>query len=81
MSSSGTPNPGSVLGPAVGKGCLAGLGLLVLFVLISGLTYLALLPLGLSENVHLLFTIATGPIVGTALGLLIAWRILRRQQL
>ena len=77
MSSSGT-GPGGVVGPAVGKGCLAGLGLLVLFVVISGLIYLVLGAFALADNIRLLVSIASGPILGTIIGLLIAWRIMSR---
>lgn len=75
-----TPVPGQFVVPAVGKGCLAGLALLVLFVGISGLTYLILKPFGLSENTHLFFTVLSGPLLGTIIGLIVGWRFLRRNQ-
>jgi hypothetical protein len=47
------------------KGCLGGIGLAAVFFFISGLTYLILSQTGLSPNIALFFTIASGPIVGT----------------
>lgn len=64
----------------VGRGCLLGLGLFLLFILIGGLVYLVLLAFDLPENIRMLIAIATGPIVGTVIGLLVAWRIVTRQQ-
>lgn len=77
---SSSPNPGGVIGPAFGRGCLLGLGLLVLFVAISGVLYLALLLTDLPENIRLLISIASGPILGTVIGLLVAWRLMNRPQ-
>jgi len=77
---SNNPNPGGVIGPAFGKGCLLGLGLVVLFAAISGLLWLALLLTDLPENIRLLISIATGPILGTVIGLFVAWRMMNRRQ-
>ena len=52
---------------ALWKGCLGGLGLGVVFLLISGLTYLALSGMRLGHNILLLLTIASGPVLGTSI--------------
>ena len=77
---SNNPDPASAVATGVGRGWLLGLGLFLLFALISGLVYLALQPFDLPENIHMLIAIATGPIVGTVIGLLIAWRFVTRRQ-
>ena len=48
------------------KGCLAGLGLVVVFFAISGLTYLVLNLIGLPHRMVLFLSIGSGPIVGMA---------------
>lgn len=58
-------NPMGVVSTALGKGCLAGLGLAAGFFAISGLVYLLLGPLGLEANIRLLLTLLSGPILGT----------------
>ncbi len=52
------------------KGCLGGLGLVIVFFIISGLTYLVLSQAGLSSGVTLVVSIVSGPIIGT-LGVLL----------
>lgn len=52
---------------SLGKGCLAGLGLAAIFVVISGAVYLLLSSLDLPRNLLLLFSIASGPIVGNVI--------------
>ena len=47
------------------KGCLGGVGLAILFFILSGLTYLILSRTGLPPNIVLFVTIASGPIIGT----------------
>jgi hypothetical protein len=47
------------------KGCLGGIGLAIVFFIISGMTYLILSKTGLSSNVVLFIAIASGPIIGT----------------
>ncbi len=65
-------SPGwSVISPALGKGCLLGLGLAGLFFGLSALLYL--LP-GLSDlpsNIRLLIAIAGGPIIGTVIAFVV----------
>jgi hypothetical protein len=52
---------------SLGKGCLAGLGLAAIFVVISGVVYLLLSSFDLPRNLLLLFSIASGPIVGNVI--------------
>ncbi len=47
------------------KGCLGGIGLAIVFFIISGLTYLILIQVGLPRNIVLFITVASGPIIGT----------------
>ncbi|HEC23318.1 MAG TPA: hypothetical protein ENI95_10425 [Chloroflexi bacterium] len=54
---------------ALGRGCLGGLGLALLFLVISGLMYLLLPLTGLPQNVVLLLAVASGPVIGTAIAL------------
>ncbi len=56
---------------AVRSGCLWGIGLLILFALISGGVYLAGGAFGLSERWQLLVSVASGPICGTFLVVLL----------
>jgi hypothetical protein len=60
-------NPAGVVSAGLGKGCLAGLGLALLFFLISGGVYLALGAFSLERNIRLLFTFLSGPVIGTVL--------------
>jgi hypothetical protein len=53
-------------------GCLAGLGLTLGFFVLSGLIYLLLGMLGLTQNMRLLVALVAGPTVGTGL-VLIGW--------
>jgi len=62
------------------KGCLGGLGLVVVFFIISGLTYLLLGQTTLSPNVILVISIASGPLIGT-FGILIPLYLRARRQL
>jgi hypothetical protein len=76
MSSDASPT--GIVGGALGKGCLAGLALVVLYTAISGLVYLALGWLGAASNLRMLVGIASGPIVGTVIALFVALFIVRR---
>lgn len=58
----------------LGKGCLVGLGLAVLFLVIGGVLYLLLSLTGLAQNLTLLIAIAGGPILGTSAALIIFWQ-------
>ena len=53
--------------PALGRGCLIGLGLALLFGALSYVFYLLLGMAGLAENIRLLIAIAGGPTVGTVI--------------
>lgn len=75
---SSDPSPTGVVSGALGKGCLAGLALVVLYAAISGLVYLVLSWLGASPNLRLLIGIASGPIVGTVIALFAALYVVRR---
>jgi hypothetical protein len=61
------------IAPTLGKGCLAGLGLAVLFVAISGLAYLVLSQFDVPPNIVLLISIASGPTTGTMGTLVVLW--------
>jgi hypothetical protein len=74
------PQAAGTVGSALGKGCLAGLGLAVLFALISLMVYLLSGPFGLDQNVRLLLTFASGPVLGTILALAVFWLITRRMR-
>ncbi len=52
------------------KGCLGGLGMALVFLIISGLIYLILIQTGLNLNLVWFFAILSGPLIGTA-GLLV----------
>jgi hypothetical protein len=69
------------LTPALAKGCLAGLGLVVLFAAIGGLAYLLLTVAGLPQNIVLLIAIASGPILGTVGLLVVVWQRTINQQI
>ncbi len=47
------------------KGCLGGIGLAFVYFIISGLTYLVLIQIGLPLKSILFVTVASGPIIGT----------------
>lgn len=64
---------------ALWKGCLAGIGLVAVFLAISGLAYLVLSQTGLPRNIILLVTIGSGPIIGTFGLCAILWVRARRQ--
>ncbi len=61
------------IAPTLGKGCLTGLGLAVLFVVIGGLAYLVLSQFDVPPNIMLLISIAGGPIIGTMGTLIVLW--------
>ena len=50
---------------ALWRGCLGGIGMTLMFFLISGVTYLALNQSGLTYNLVLLLSVASGPVIGT----------------
>jgi hypothetical protein len=75
---SNNPNTAGIVGTAVGKGCLVGVGLAVGFFLISGLVYLLLGPFGLERNIRLLITVLSGPVLGTGLTLIVGWALAQR---
>lgn len=56
---------------AVRAGCLWGLGIVLLFAAISGVTYLIGLRMDITDGVHLLLAFASGPICGTAIVVLV----------
>lgn len=62
---------GSMISPGLGKGCLAGLVLAAGFLVISGVVYLLLSPIGLPRNILLLISIASGPILGNLIVLIV----------
>jgi hypothetical protein len=62
------------------KGCLGGLGLVIVFFIISGLTYLLLSQAGLSNGMTIVLSIASGPIIGT-LGVLLPLYLRARRAL
>ncbi|MGF1507006.1 MAG: hypothetical protein GYB64_00805 [Chloroflexi bacterium] len=62
---SNEPNAGTVVAVGLGKGCLAGLGLAVLFLVVSALTYALLGLFDLPVNIRLLLTFLSGPVLGT----------------
>ncbi len=62
------------------KGCLGGLGLVIVFFIISGLTYLLLSLARLSSGVILVVSIVSGPIIGT-LGVLVPLYLRARRAL
>lgn len=69
---SNDPTPIGVTSRGLGMGCLAGLGLTLSFFVLSGLLYLLLGLLNLSQNARLLVALVAGPTVGTGL-VLIGW--------
>ncbi len=71
MTSNGPSDQPNVVALALWQGCLAGLGLALTFLVISGLSYLFLLLVGAGSQIRLLITVASGPILGTGLILLI----------
>ena len=55
------------------KGCLAGIGLVLIFFAISGLTYLTLNLTGMAHRLVLFLSIGSGPIVGTLGICIVLW--------
>ncbi len=72
------PQAAGLVGSALGKGCLAGVGVALLFFVLSLLVYLLIGPFGLPPNVRLLITFASGPILGTGVVLVVFWAFVRR---
>ena len=70
----------SVVRAGLLKGCLGGLGLVVVFFAISGLTYLLLVGTEISHNVVLVLSIVSGPAIGT-FGLLLPLYLRARRQI
>jgi hypothetical protein len=68
---SSDPSPEVLATRGLGIGCLAGFGLAITFIAISGLAYMVLGFLGLSQNIRLFFAVLSGPVIGTVLALLI----------
>lgn len=62
------------------KGCLGGIGLVIVFFIISGLTYLVLSQTQLSHGMALVLSIVSGPIIGT-LGVLVPLYLRARRAL
>lgn len=58
-------DPSAVVRTGLLKGCLGGLGLVIIFFVIGGLTYLLLGTTTLSRNVILVLSILSGPVIGT----------------
>ncbi len=67
------PDVRGILGQALGKGCLAGIGVALGFLVIGGLIYGLLSLLGVSENMRLFFAVAGGPIIGTVILFVVVW--------
>ena len=69
----------------IGLGCLGGLAMAIAMLIIGGITYLILKLVGISPNMILCFSLASGPILGN--GLLLAYfysrsrRMLRNQSI
>lgn len=59
---------------AIGKGCLAGLGLVAAFFLVSGLLFFAARLAGLEQGVSLVVGLAGGPVLVSAVVLGVALR-------
>lgn len=62
------------------KGCLGGVALAAVFLGISAVTYLLMNLLGLSQNIVLLASVASGPIGGTILLIIFAFWLASRQK-
>lgn len=70
----------TTVGAALGKGCLAGVGLALGFFILSVLAYGLLGPFGLPHNIRLLVAIASGPILGTLAVVVVFLMISRKAQ-
>jgi len=68
---SNNPSPWSSVQPALGRGCAIGLGLALLFVVLTAILYVVLGASGLPENIRLLIAIAGGPIGGTVIAFVV----------
>lgn len=73
-------DPYSVVRTGLWKGCLGGIGLVLVFFLVSGVTYFLLGFTSLSHNIVLLLSIASGPVIGT-FGLLLPLYLRARRQI
>ena len=73
------PDVRNAVGQAMGKGCLAGIGLVVGFFVIGALIYGLLSLVGVTGNIRLFVTVAGGPIIGTVIAFIVAMNINRRQ--
>ena len=73
-------DPSAVVRTGLLKGCLGGLGLVVVFFVISGLTYLLLGTTQVPQNIILVLSILSGPLIGT-FGLLVPLYLRARRQL
>lgn len=64
--------------PAMGKGCLLGIGIGVLFFVVGAVVYLIAGLFPLPERIVLLLAIAGGPIIGTAITMIVLYQRVRR---
>ncbi len=71
---------GRAVSSALGKGCLAGIGLALMFFAISLLTYLLTGLLSLPHHIRLLIATASGPVVGTLMITVLAWNLSQRSK-
>jgi len=78
MSDRSSFEPTRLVAEGMGKGCLAGIALAVLFFALSGVLFLLLGITGLQQNIRLLLTFAGGPILGT-IGVVVVLLIRARQ--
>lgn len=62
------------------RGCLGGVGLAVVFLVISGVTFLVLSAVTAPRNLMILFSVASGPVIGSGAALLLVLRRLSREQ-
>ncbi len=67
MMSTRQPPSQSTADTVLMKGCLGGVALAVVFLLIGGIMYLLLSRVHLPRNIVLLISIASGPLLGLAL--------------
>lgn len=62
-----------VVATALWKGCLGGVGIALVFLIISGAAYLLLSQLALPQNLVLFVAILSGPLLGTIGLILFVW--------
>jgi hypothetical protein len=65
-------NTKKILGQALGKGCLAGLGLVVAFFVIGAIIFGVLSLFGITDDSRLFYAVAGGPIIGTVILFIVA---------